>query len=371
MLGVLQIDGEKAVAARRDAFQETLLFGNDDLGFAGTVEVEFQQAAVRRAVVGGVAAVDDFIVGLEAGQQGAELFFIRAAAEDFGARGALRSDHEDPLAVVAGPGREVAQRMGRVVVDELVGRLRRTEGVVVDFLELVLRRIDPCFRGVVGAVIESLGVGRPCGARELYPFDAVAGRLARCNVEHPNLHPVRSRCGHSIGAIFAVLGERDSREGHRAVVGQGVGVEEDAAIAVGRIGAVEHRLVLKSVVVKPVPGVAVFGGDALLGVVPQFGKPLADGLAERNLRQVVVRHGVLGLDPGCRGFRGVVLQPAVGVGHGGAEIVVDRLPALGVGVGQVLDRFHLCATGCEHRGTARQERGRTYNRGHGQGICVI
>ena len=301
---------------------------------------------------------------VETFQQRAEAAVVHAAAEDFGTRRTLRPDNEKPFAVVARPGREVTQRMGRVVVDQHVFRLRRTERVVVNLLELVLRRVDARFGSIVGAVVEALGVGSPRGARELHPLDVVVGQLARRHVDHADLHPVGTRLGHGIGAIIAVLGERHVGQRHRPVGRQGVGIEEDAALGVGRIGAVEHRLVLKPVVVKPVPGIAVPGGNALLGVVPELGEALADGPAERNLREVVVRHGVLGGDPGGRSLRVVVLEPAVGVGHLRAEVVVDHLAARGVGIGLMLDLFHLRATCCNHRDDAHQEHGRTYRFDH-------
>ena len=83
----------------------------------------------------------------------------------------------------------------------------------------------------------------------------------------------------------------------------------------------------------------MLGGDAPLGIVPQLGEPLADGPAERNLRQIIVRYGVLGSDPGGRGLGIVVFEPTVGVGHDGAEVVVDHLAARGVGIGPMLDLF--------------------------------
>ncbi len=257
--------------------------------------------------------------------------------------------------------------MGRVAVHQHVGRLRGAEEVIVDLLKLVLRRIDPLFGSVVGAVIETFGIGRPRGARELHPLDAVVGQLARSHVEHPDLDPVGTRSGHGVGAIFAVLGERDVRKRHRTVVGQGIGVEEDLGLAVGRGGPIEHRLILQPVVMEPVPRIAMLGGDALLGIVPQLGEPLADGPAKRNLRQIIVRHGVLGSDPGGRGLGIVVFEPTVGVGHDGAEIIVDHLAARGVGIGLMLDLFHLRTTCCNHRRAARKEHGHTYRFEHGGG----
>ena len=62
-------------------------------------------------------------------------------------------------------------------------------------------------------------------------------------------------------------------------------------------------------------------------------------LAERNLIQVILRHGIFGSDPGGRLFRTVVFEPAVGVGDFGAEVVIHDFRTLGIGIRQVFD-FH-------------------------------
>ena len=108
---------------------------------------------------------------------------------------------------------------------------------------------------------------------------------------------------------------------------------KDFAGLAGLLRAVDDRLILQSVVVGVVPPVAVLDGSRLLGIVPQLGEPLADGSAEGYLREVVLRHGILGRNPGGRSLRIVVLEPAVGVGNLHAEIVVHHVAALGGRIG--------------------------------------
>ena len=350
VLRILQILREEVAAGRAHALEQVFrAFGNHGLRLRRIVQVDAPQRVVRGVAVGHVvepAVLDGHrpVVGVEARQQRAELRLRSLPVEDFRARRAVRRVDEQPFAVLRRPGPEVPQRMLAVLVDEPVGRLRRADAVVIDLLVLVLRRIDALLRCVVGAVIESLRVGRPLRPRVLHPLDPVLRERPVGGVHHADLHPVRSRRRGGIGEIAAVLRERGGGHGHRAVLRQAVGIEEHLARPARLPRAVEHRLVLQPVVIIVVPPVAVLRRRPLPGVVPQLGEPLTDGVAEGNLRQVVVRHGVFGLDPGGRGLREVVLEPAVGIGDLRAEVVVHDPAALGLGIGQEFDPLHIVTT---------------------------
>ena len=339
VLGILQVGGPEVAARRADTLEQVLLMlGNHRLDLRGVVERDALEGVVQSTVVGHevevvLPAVDGRIVVGKALEQRAELLLGALAAEHLGARRTLRADDEEPLAVLRGPGREVAQRMLAVLVDEAVGRLGLAQLVVVDLLELVLRRVDTLLRGVVGAVIEALRIGRPGGAGELHPVDAVVGQLSRRGIHHTDFDPVRARRRGGIGHVAAILREGNRRQRHRTVLREGVGVEKDLPGLAGLLRAVDDRLILQSVVVGVVPPVAVLDGSRLLGIVPQLGEPLADGSAEGYLREVVLRHGILGRNPGGRSLRIVVLEPAVGVGNLHAEIVVHHVAALGGRIG--------------------------------------
>ena len=346
-LRILQVGGKEVSAGRADPLKQILrILGDHHLVLRGTVQVDAPQRVVRGIAVGDVVETvvldgHHTVVGIEARQQRTEALLGSLPIEHLGPGGSLRSAYEEPLAVLRGPYPEVAQRVVLVLVDEAVGRLRRAELVVVDLLELVLVRIDALLGGIVGTVVETLRVGRPRGAGVLHPLNAVFGQRSRSGIHHPDLDPVRTGCGRRIGQVAAVLRERRRGQRHRTVLGERVGVEEEFARLTGPLRAVERRLVLQPVVIIIVPPVAVLRGRPLLGIVPQLGQPVADRPAERNLREVVLRHGVLGLDPCGRGLRTVVLEPAVGVGHLHAEIVVRHRAPFGLGIGQMLYLFHV------------------------------
>ena len=78
---------------------------------------------------------------------------------------------------------------------------------------------------------------------------------------------------------------------------------------------------------------------AVFRIVPELGQPVADLVAERDLRQIVLRDFVFGRHPGGRLGRVVVLQPAVRIGHFRSEVVVDRAVHAGDGIRQCRD-FH-------------------------------
>ena len=360
-LRMFEIGGEKIPTGRADALQQLpAAFGNHGRNLRRVVQVHLHQRVVRRVAVGhvielAVPAFDGRVVGVEARQQGAEFRLGNLFIEHFRTRRTLRSHDEEPLPVLAGPRAEITQRMLRVGIDQPVGRLGRAEAVVVDLLKLVLRRENALLRSVVRTVIESFGIGRPLGSRKLHPVDPVRSQRTVGGVHHTDFDPVRTRCGDRVGAVFAVLGEGHARKGHRTVFRERIGVDEHFALPARLRGAVEHRLVPQSVVVEIIPCVAVFGRNTLFGVVPQFGQPFADRAAERNLRQVILRHDVLGLHPRRRRLRVVVFEPAVGIGNLRPEVIIGHVGALRPGIGHVFYLFHVAAA-CQYRRGAREGR---------------
>ena len=249
-----------------------------------------------------------------------------------------------PLTVAALLTREVTQGVLSVPIDQLVSRLSIAQLVIVNLLELVLRRVDSLLGFVVCAVIEALAVGSPACARELHPLDLIRELLARCGIHHADLNPIRASRSHRVSHIFSVLRESDSRQRHGTLVRESIGIEEYLALCLERRLAIEHRLVLQTVVIEIVVPIAVTRGSTLLRVVPELSQALADLIAIGNLREVIEGHIVLCLDPlGC--FGGVVvLQPAVGIGYLGAEIVIHNLTTLGSGIGFQFDGLATTAT---------------------------
>ncbi|MNF82345.1 hypothetical protein D3C84_646480 [compost metagenome] len=70
----------------------------------------------------------------------------------------------------------------------------------------------------------------------------------------------------------------------------------------------------------------------LLGVVPGGRQLGLDRLPERNAGEIILSHGVLGPDPGLGLGAAIVLQPAIGIGHGLTEVVIHLLALAGDGV---------------------------------------
>lgn len=118
-----------------------------------------------------------------------------------------------------------------------------------------------------------------------------------------------------------------------------LGSRNTSGLGVERSLAVQHGLVLSSVVAVKIVIIPEFSRSSLPGISPQLGQAGTHRLAERNLIQVILRHGIFGSDPGGRLFRTVVFEPAVGVGDFGAEVVIHDFRTLGIGIRQVFD-FH-------------------------------
>ena len=72
----------------------------------------------------------------------------------------------------------------------------------------------------------------------------VGEKFLGLGVHHVYLVPVRAVARDDVGRVFAVVGEAETLEGHGAVVGEGIGIEEHFRCASERIRAVEHALVL-------------------------------------------------------------------------------------------------------------------------------
>ena len=188
----------------------------------------------------------------------------------------------------------------------------------------------------VAAVVEAAAVPRPAGAGELDPAEVVAQVAAAGHVAHVELLPVGAGGGGAVHQAPSVARDGEGAERHRAVLREGVGVQQQARLGVEGVEGVEHRLVLQPVVAEEEVAAALAEGDAELLVVPQPRQALADRLALRDLLQVAEGDAVLRLHPRA-GLRAVgLLQPAVGVGHARAVVVVDLRTARGDRVVQLL-----------------------------------
>ena len=105
-------------------------------------------------------------------------------------------------------------------------------------------------------------------------------------------------------------------------------------------------MVPKAVVAEHQPIVAHALGDATFGVVPQLGEALTNSVAEGYLVQIVERNMVLCRNPLGGGLRVIILEPAIGVGDNGTEVVVRYGVLLRCGVWEHAD-FHSTIASCQ------------------------
>ena len=204
--------------------------------------------------------------------------------------------------------------------------------MVVHFVAFILAAVGShaLSGSIVGAVEEAVSL--PGGPGELRPFDMVREQFAGGGVHHVELLPVASAAGNAVGRILAVVAEIHALEGHGAVFAEGVGVQEHARLPVRRILLIEHALVLQAVVLIKIPfAVGAAHGSAHLLIVTDLLEALQQLGAERNMSKVVRSRTVLGFDPGRSLVGTVIFQPAVRVGHLGAEIVVGSGVLAGLG----------------------------------------
>ncbi len=281
----------------------------------------------RRRVVGQVLPAR---VGV--GQQLDHAAFLADVLdEDAVLRRGAAADVDHQVAAVLGrdPG-EVPVLVIGPLVDQRVLRLRRAQPVevqlvvVVGILVLVRRR-----RLVVAAVVEAAAVAAPGGARELRPAQQVGQVPAARHVPDVPVLPVGARRRDAVGEVSAVVAERDAGERDGAVLGEGVGVEQDAP-GLGQVARdPEHGLVLQARVAEVPVELAHPLGDGPALVVPYLRQPGGDRIPPRHGREVRFGQGVLGLDPGLRLGRVDLLEPTVRVGDGGAVVAVDLIDPAG------------------------------------------
>ncbi|MNP41412.1 hypothetical protein D3C76_1351150 [compost metagenome] len=146
-----------------------------------------------------------------------------------------------------------------------------------------------------------------------------------------DLAPVAAGQRQGVGQDAAIAGEAQLIQRRGAVGAEGIGIEEHLR-RLARQLAPQHVLVLQAVVLEEVVVAPLAKRRPLLGVVPGRGQPLLDGGAIRDLRKVILSYPVLGPDPGLGLGAAVILQPAIGIGHGLAEIVIHLIPLAGDGV---------------------------------------
>ena len=249
--------------------------------------------------------------------------------------GPLPRSQDEIAAVLAHRRAESPGRLVRPLVDQHVGGLRRADAMVIDLL-IEVQRLErlPRLRLGIAAIEEAAAVVRPRGAAELRPLELVGQDRARGDFHQPPDVPVRTRFRDRIGDVAAVVAERRPAERDRPVLRPGVRVDQDLRIGIERLLDVEDRLVLQAVVLEETVASAGLERAAVLRIVPQLREPFLDRRPLGDRVEIAVRDGVLGRDPVGDLLAGadVVLQPAVGVGDGGAVIDVRLLdlPRLGI-----------------------------------------
>jgi hypothetical protein len=225
--------------------------------------------------------------------------------------------------------------------------------------------------GRVSAVVHTRPVRRPGHGEELRVANDIGQVLAgRELAEVPGV-PVRAGIRLGVGHQVA-LGTRHDRvaadiaEGDGTVLRERIRIEEDGELVVERIRDVHDRLIEQArVALDEVPVVRLERHVAAVEPfeVPEIGESLLDRLACRDRLEEWEAERVLGLDP-RPGLLGVeLLEPAVGIGHRGAEEVLHEVLPRSLGVGRsqgpalarLLGRLRRPATDDEER--EEQDRG--------------
>ena len=174
-------------------------------------------------------------------------------------------------------------------------------------------------------------------------------------VHDDHLAPVAAALAYLIRTQAAVFGKADAAQRSGAISTKGVGVEEYFRLAVALL-AVEHALVLQAVVFVEIGPFAAGEGRRVALVVPQLLQAGLHGGFVRNGVEVSKSHFVLGFHPLGGFFATVVFEPAVGVGHAGAEVLVHHGAVhAGFGIGKLHFFAFVFTGGQDKQGTRRDD----------------
>ena len=175
----------------------------------------------------------------------------------------------------------------------------------------------------------------------------------RFGVDDVYFGPVGTAARYGIGYLLAILRHGEAGQCHCAVVAQRVGVEHDSGVGAEGVHAVEHRLVLQTVVLVEIIA-SVFPAPRCTppGIVVKLFDFVAQGVAEWYFREVAVGDGVLGFHPfegrhGC-----VVFERTIWIGYLNAEILIDSVVGRGFGINQIVGLCDCCRCDC-HRQESR------------------
>ena len=218
------------------------------------------------------------------------------------------------------------QGLGGIAEIEFILALGSADFVIVNLVDLVLAAelVAIPLRSVVGTVVKT--VAAPGSPGKLGPHYMVFKQAAILHIHHENFFPVAAAAGNHIGHVLAVVREIGALESHRAVVAEGIGIQEDAGLAAEFVHLVEDALVLESVVLVEIPfAVLLVRGRAHLFVVGDFLEPREYLFAGGKLFKIGPGHFILRLDPGGSLGGSVVFQPTIWIGDLRAEVIVDSI----------------------------------------------
>ncbi len=88
----------------------------------------------------------------------------------------------------------------------------------------------------------------PCNTRELHPLNDLIIIGATINIAHANLLPVTTTAGGTIGEQHTILRERLIGKRNRAILAEGIGIEDNRCFTAQGVLHVEDALILQAVI---------------------------------------------------------------------------------------------------------------------------
>ena len=222
-------------------------------------------------------------------------------------------------------------------VDQLVLRLRRADAVIIEALAKVGRAEGLARLGRGEARIEkAFAAAVPGGLGKFHPLHRVVQRPAAVDVDQAQRAPVAARILHGIGEIFAVGRGRPFGQRARPVARPAIGVEQQPLRSRQAFADIERGLVFQTLVIAIEIAAARLARHGVAAMGEERLQPGLERIAPRQRVEIAAGERIFLRHPVAhrRIAAQVVFEPAIGVGHLDAEMILHQVQPPRGGIAQ-------------------------------------
>ena len=214
-----------------------------------------------------------------------------------------------------------------------------------------VRELLPFHRSIVSAVVKSIAL--PGSSCKLCPFNMIVQQLASFGIHYIDFLPVWTTTRNGIAGIFSIIRKINACQSYRTIIRKFIRIKKYTWFTVQAILYIQYTLVLQTVILIEVILAVFLERCTNLFIISHIRQSLQQSIAERYLRQIVVRYFVLSFHP-CSSCSGsVILQPTIRVGYFCSKIDIYSIHFRGFRIHKflllllLLCTWHHDDTGCK------------------------